>query len=134
MGAFYEINVSSSSKEDFINITNEVSNFVSRSSIREGICLLYVPHTMAGIFINEGDDPSVIKDIKKALKSFGFENMIFSHLEGNSPSHIKSTIIGCNVSLIVKDGNILLGRWQSIFFADFDGPRRRKVLVKIIGS
>ncbi len=129
-----EINISTSQKEEFLDITDRIRRIVKESGVEDGICVIYIPHTTAGIFINEGADPSVVADIKKALKSFGFEKMNFSHLEGNSPSHIKSTLIGSNISLIIDRGEILLGRWQSIFFAEFDGPRRRKVYVKIIGA
>lgn len=124
--------VKSSLKEELIDITDMVSSIIRRSTVREGICVIYTPHTTAAITINENADPSVRKDILRGLSHFGLEQVRFSHAEGNSPAHIKSSIIGCSETVIIEDGRPLLGTWQGIYFCEFDGPRTRSVLVKIV--
>ena len=124
--------VKSSMPQELIDITDPLSKIAMRSSITDGICLVYTPHTTAAITINENADPSVRKDILKGLSNLKFEQIKFSHNEGNSPAHIKSSIIGCSVMVIIENGRLSLGTWQGIYFCEFDGPRTRKVLVKII--
>ncbi len=127
------ISVRSHTRTEFIDITEEVIKSISESSVKEGICILYVPHTTAGITINEGADASVRRDILTALnKLIPFEGD-YQHLEGNSAAHIKSTLTGVSVALIIQDGRPVLGTWQSVYFCEYDGPRHRKVLVNIIG-
>lgn len=124
--------VKSSSREEFVDITDEVDNAVRDSGIKNGICFLYVPHTTAGITINEGADPSVKKDILNTLKKIAPYAAGYLHMEGNADSHIKATVVGSSVNVLIENGRLLLGQWQSIFFCEFDGPRARKVYLKII--
>ncbi len=128
------ISVRTKSRFDFVEITSQIRRVIRESGIKDGICVVYVPHTTAGITINEGADPSVRKDIIKELdKVIPLDNN-YSHLEGNSAAHIKSSIIGCSEQLIIENGDLVLGTWQSLYFCEFDGPRNRKVYVKIIRS
>jgi secondary thiamine-phosphate synthase enzyme len=124
--------VKTKGKEDMIDITDEVSSIVARSAIADGLCVVYTLHTTAAITINENADPSVPQDIIKGLRHLDFEHVSFSHGEGNSPAHIKSSLIGCSETVIIVNGRLNLGTWQGIFFCEFDGPRMRNVLVKII--
>jgi len=114
-----------------IDITSSIQKEVSRSGIKEGVCVVYVPHTTAGITINEGADPSVCHDIVTKLSDLVPSDAGYSHIEGNSDSHIKASLMGSSVSVILEDGRLVLGTWQRIFFCEFDGPRSRKVLIKI---
>ena len=127
-----KIFVKTNSHTEFLEITSEVKEIVKNSKVKNGICFLYVPHTTASIFINENADPSVREDIENFLEKLVPEKGNYQHLEGNSASHIKSALLGSSLSIFVEDGNLLLGTWQGIFFAEFDGPRRREVWVKII--
>jgi secondary thiamine-phosphate synthase enzyme len=124
--------VKTSGPEAMIDITREVGSIVARSSITEGICVIYTPHTTAAITINENADPSVPKDILKGLRHLDFERVSFSHGEGNSPAHIKSSLVGCSETVLIENGRLKLGTWQGIFFCEFDGPRTRSVHVKIM--
>ncbi|HQQ50454.1 MAG TPA: secondary thiamine-phosphate synthase enzyme YjbQ [Spirochaetota bacterium] len=126
--------VSTGRKEELINITAKVADGVSKSSIDSGLCVVYVPHTTAAVTINENADPAVSQDILLGLSHMKLESLHFAHLEGNSPAHIKSSLIGCSVSVIVEKGRLQLGTWQGIFFCEFDGPRTRKVMVQCIGT
>ncbi|WP_457568099.1 secondary thiamine-phosphate synthase enzyme YjbQ [Desulfurobacterium sp.] len=131
----YEIALKTARRSQFIDITREVQGIVSRSGVENGICVIYVPHTTAGITINENADPSVRKDIITYLeKHVPWKESYFEHIEGNSAAHIKSSLMGCNTTVIVKDGRLLLGQWQAIYFCEFDGPRQRRVLVKVISE
>lgn len=129
-----EISVSTSKRADFIEITADVLKAISSSEIKEGTALIYVPHTTAGITINENADPSVKQDIMKELDKIVPWNDGYSHHEGNAAAHIKASIIGESVSVIISNGMPVLGTWQGIFFCEFDGPRRRKVFIKIQGN
>ena len=124
--------IETNSHTEFLEITSEVKEIVKNSKVKNGICFLYVPHTTASIFINENADPSVREDIENFLEKLVPEKGNYQHLEGNSASHIKSALLGSSLSIFIEDGNLLLGTWQGIFFAEFDGPRRREVWVKII--
>jgi len=126
------INVRSKSRTEFIDITGMVQDVVKEAGIMKGVCYLYVPHTTAGITINEGADPSVQRDIQNALGRLIPHEMNYSHREGNADAHIKSTLVGTSVNVIVEDGKLLLGTWQSVFFCEFDGPRHRRIAVKMI--
>jgi len=115
-----------------VDITDSVLNFVKDSNVKDGILFLYVPHTTAGITINENADPSVIDDILNKLNEIVPKIGNYKHIEGNSDSHIKSSIIGVSKNLIIEDGKVILGTWQGIFFLEFDGPRERKIILKIL--
>lgn len=126
-----KLDVSSSSRETLIDITGKVRSVIEEEGIEEGICSLFVPHTTAGILINESADPDVAMDIKEKLSSLVPPNDGYRHREGNSDAHIKSSIVGSTLRLIVEEGELQLGKWQGIFFCEFDGPRQRKVWVKL---
>ena len=126
-----EIQVRSSRRIELIDITSKVQNLVSISGIKEGVCLLYVPHTTAAITVNENADPSVVMDIIEKLSQLVPEGARYRHTEGNADSHIKSTLVGCSTMIPIKDGRLALGTWQGVFFCEFDGPRSRRVLVRV---
>lgn len=129
-----EISIQSKAKIDVIDITPLIQRIVSKSGVKDGICCIYAPHTTAGIFINENADPSVIEDIKDRLRELIPPHINYKHLEGNSPAHIGSSFIGVSEVVIIEGGKLALGTWQGIFFYEMDGPRRRRVWVKIIAS
>lgn len=126
------ISVKSSSKEQFIDITKLIQDIIDRLELKDSLCVVYVPHTTAGITINEDADPDVIKDIERHLDKLVPDLGDYRHIEGNSPAHIKSSLVGHSVTVPVENGKLLLGRWQGIFFCEFDGPRSRQVIVKLI--
>jgi secondary thiamine-phosphate synthase enzyme len=126
------INVRSKSRNEFIDITDMVQEVVKEAGITKGLCYLYVPHTTAGITINEGADPSVQRDIINALSRLVPHEMNYFHREGNADAHIKTTLVGSSLNVIVEEGKLLLGTWQSIFFCEFDGPRHRRIAIKFI--
>jgi secondary thiamine-phosphate synthase enzyme len=129
------IYLKSNNREEFINITVQVADFVRECCVKEnGVLFLYVPHTTAAITINESADPDVAKDIKVFLNKLVPKNHSYSHLEGNSDAHIKSSLFGCSKEVFVEKGNLVLGTWQGIFFCEFDGPRNRQVYIKFINS
>lgn len=116
-------------KENLIDITHQVAEAVDSSGIETGICCVYVPHTTAGVTINENADPSVKTDILTAMRNLVPDSLPFTHAEGNSPAHVKSTLVGSSVSIIIENGTLSLGTWQGILFCEFDGPRRRKIFI-----
>ncbi len=125
-----EFEISTQTKEEFIDLTSKVRKILRDSGIQAGICTVYVPHTTAGITINENADPSVQSDILKTLKTVVPENLPYTHMEGNSPAHAKASLMGSSIQIIIEDGELVLGTWQGIYFCEFDGPRRRKVYVR----
>jgi len=127
-----EITIKTNAQTEILDITAQVQNAVDESGITEGLCCVFVPHTTAGVTINENADPSVKQDIVMELnKVIPFDDN-YSHLEGNSAAHIKASIIGSSVNVPVKNNYLLLGTWQGICFCEFDGPRQRHFYVKII--
>lgn len=125
------INISTNKRVDFIDITTQVNQIILKAKVVDGIATVYVPHTTCGIMINEGADPDVVRDIQ-----FQFENLVpyqkgYHHMEGNADSHIKTCLVGSSETIFIENGNLVLGTWQSIFLCDFDGPRNRKIYVKI---
>ncbi len=118
--------------QEFIEITEKVQKKVEESNVLEGIVLVYCPHTTAGITINENADPDVVWDMIDAFNSTFPVKSNYKHFEGNSHAHIKSSVLGNEKSLIISDGKLLLGGWQGIYFCEFDGPRNRKVFVKVL--
>ena len=127
----YELSVPSRQKCEFIDVTRQVAERVQESGVEEGICVVYVPHTTAGVTINENADPSVRRDILAALDRAVPENASYAHEEGNSPAHVKASLMGSSVTIAISGGKLVLGTWQGVFFAEFDGPRRRAVMVQI---
>ena len=128
------LKVKTKSRTEFVDITSEVQNAVRSSDVTDGFCMLYVPHTTAAITINESADPSVKSDILMVLNEMVPWQAAYRHLEGNSPAHIKSTLVGASEMIAVEKGKLVLGTWQGIFFCEFDGPRTRKVQLKFIKS
>ena len=125
------INVKTGARIDMADITSSIQKEISKSGIKDGVCTVYVPHTTAGITINEGADPAVCRDILTKLNELVPPNAGYRHMEGNADSHIKASLMGSSVSVIVENGLLILGTWQKIFFCEFDGPRSRRVLIKI---
>lgn len=126
------LTVKTKARTDLIDITSDVQNTVRSSGIADGLCLLYVPHTTAAITINESADPSVKDDILMILNEIVPWEAKYRHLEGNSPAHVKSTLVGASELVAIENGRLVLGTWQGIFFCEFDGPRNRKLHVKIM--
>ncbi|MBW9222072.1 secondary thiamine-phosphate synthase enzyme YjbQ [Methanothermococcus sp. SCGC AD-155-C09] len=128
-----EYDIKTHKREELIDITEHILQSIRKSNIKEGIVIVFTPHTTAALTINENADPSVKEDILEFLnRKISKECNIFTHLEGNSDAHIKSSLFGTSLSLIVSRGQLLLGTWQGIYFCEFDGPRSRRFYVKII--
>ncbi len=117
----------------FMSITDKVSEVVENSSVENGVCLVYCPHTTAGITINENADPDVVQDLLLALEKAYPDLPQFAHAEGNSAAHAKACAVGSSVMIPIRDGTLALGRWQGIYFCEFDGPRQRQYMVQILG-
>ncbi len=128
------INVPTSSRSQLVDITDQVRKMVAGSGIRDGLCILWVPHTTAGITINENADPSVARDILMELDKRIPWSDDYQHSEGNSAAHVKSTLVGCEKTILIEDGRLALGTWQGVYFCEFDGPRKRQVWVKFLSS
>ena len=128
------INIRTESRVEFQNITPQVKAAVAKSSIKSGICHVITLHTTSAITVNENADPDVVKDMIDELDSLVPQHSRYRHREGNSPAHIKAGIIGNSATLVIEDGNLFLGAWQGIFFCEFDGPRNRTVLVRIMSD
>ena len=128
----HRISIRTRSRVDFQDITPKVQEVVASSGIESGVCHIFVPHTTAAITVNEHADPSVVEDIAAQLELVAPQHHNYRHLEGNAPAHIKASLVGDSETLLVEGGKLLLGTWQGIFFCEFDGPRNRTMLVKII--
>jgi len=118
--------------EEIVDLTSEVQGIVASSGVKDGLCLIFVPHTTAGVTINENADPDVRADILTALRHAVPDSLPFAHSEGNSPAHVKASLIGSSVTVIVEGGRLRLGTWQGIQFCEFDGPRDRKLYVQVL--
>ena len=129
-----EFKLTTSSRVQFVDITSSVRNVIKKSGVSDGLAIVYTPHTTAGITINEAADPSVVSDIINKLNELVPKNGIYRHAEGNSDSHIKASMMGSSVNVFLSGKEPVLGVWQGIFFCEFDGPRTRKVFVKIIAD
>ena len=127
-----KVSVKTSSRITLTDITDKVQAAVSKSRVKDGICFVFCPHTTAGITINENADPSVRSDIINTLNKLVPENAGYAHAEGNSDSHIKSSLFGSTLTIFIEDGNLAFGSWQGIFFCESDGPRSREVWVKVL--
>lgn len=126
------ITVRSHQRSEWINITSQVEQAVKASGVEHGLCLVHVPHTTAGVTVNENADPDVPADLIRFLNADIPQDWNFRHREGNSDAHLKSSLMGCSTSLIVEGGRLQLGTWQGIYFCEFDGPREREVWIKVI--
>ncbi len=125
--------VKTNRREELVDITSQVREIVSSSSVKSGICVVYTKHTTSGITINENADPDVKSDIIMGLKDI-VKDLDYRHSEGNSDAHIKSSLMGSSVTVIIEEGSLVLGTWQGICFCEFDGPRERTVSVKVISD
>jgi secondary thiamine-phosphate synthase enzyme len=129
-----KVDIKTHSREEFQDITRTVGEIVGESGVASGVCYIFVPHTTAGVTVNEHADPSVLEDIIAQLDKMVPQHGSYRHLEGNSPAHIKASLMGDSEALFIEDGEIVLGTWQGIFFCEFDGPRSRHLLVKIVAE
>jgi len=128
----HRIDIKTRSKVELLEITQEIKRVVDSSRVQSGVCYLFVPHTTAGVMVNEHADPSVVEDIIEQLDNVVPQHQRYRHLEGNSPAHIKAVLVGSSETLLIEGGELILGTWQGIFFCEFDGPRNRGILVKVV--
>lgn len=126
------LKVKTHSKTELVDITADVRQTLQAADIKQGLCMLFVPHTTAAVTINESADPSVKADILMVLNKIIPWKAAYSHMEGNSPAHVKSTLVGASELVAVENNNLVLGTWQGIFFCEFDGPRNRNVHVRFL--
>jgi secondary thiamine-phosphate synthase enzyme len=126
--------VRTSTQIEFIDITQLVQEAVEKTRIENGICVVFIPHTTAAVTINENADPSVVQDMIMAFNKIVLSKDSYRHREGNSPAHIKASLVGCSQIILIESGKLVLGTWQGIFFCEFDGPRHRKVHIKVTES
>jgi secondary thiamine-phosphate synthase enzyme len=134
MTTLASFSVRTGSRNEWLNITGEVQRIVAGSGINEGICVVFIPHTTAAVTINENADPDVPRDMIVALDAVSPDRRDFRHGEGNSAAHAKTSLVGPSVTIIVSGGRLLLGTWQGIWFNEYDGPRTRKVQVRVLGE
>jgi len=130
----HKLDIKTNSQKEFQEITGKIKSIIEESGIKNGVCYIFVPHTTAGILINEHADPSVVEDIGTQLGEIVPQKKNYRHTEGNSPAHIKASLTGDSRTLFIEGGKLVLGTWQGIFFCEFDGPRNRNVLVKLIAD
>ena len=128
-----ELHLHTDAKSELRDFTSQVQQAVGDSGVREGICHVFVPHTTAALTLNENWDPNVRGDLVRALSAL-VPDVHYRHGEGNSPAHLMSTLVGASETLLISDGKVTLGSWQGLYLAEFDGPRRRRVLLKIVSS
>jgi secondary thiamine-phosphate synthase enzyme len=128
------LSVKTSTRTELIDITSKIAKWVKESGVSEGLCMLYVPHTTAAVTINESADPSVRGDIMMVLNQIIPWDANYKHLEGNSPAHVKSTLVGASELVAIENGSLVLGTWQGLFLCEFDGPRTRKIQVRILDA
>jgi secondary thiamine-phosphate synthase enzyme len=126
-----QFNIKTHGRTEFLNIDREVQGLVEEAGAREGVCRVFVPHTTAGLTINENADPDVIRDITSVLDRLVPWEADYKHTEGNSAAHVKASMMGSSVTVFIREGRLTMGTWQSIFFCEFDGPRTRNVWVEI---
>ncbi len=129
-----KVRISTKDRSDMVNITGRVQEIVTKSGTKNGIVVAFVPHTTAGITINENADPDVVTDILMKLNKIVTEDRDYLHYEGNSSAHIKALMTGSSVTVIFEDGKLVLGTWQGIYFCEYDGPRNRTVNIRIIAK
>ena len=127
----HTIGINTKSRVEFLDITNEVQHVVQLNSVERGVCYIFVPHTTAAVIVNEHADPSVVQDIASQLDAIIPQHSGYRHREGNSPAHIKASLLGNTETLLIENGKLVLGTWQGIFFCEFDGPQSRNMLIKI---
>ena len=126
-----ELNINTGARAEMLNVTAQVADVVRECGVIEGTCQLFVPHTTAAVTVNEQADPSVVRDMLAQLDRMVPERTDYEHAEGNSPAHVKCSLIGVSLVLAVAGGRLALGTWQGLFFCEFDGPRQRRLWVKV---
>ena len=126
------LSVKTRARTELVDITSDINHLVQQSGVDQGLCMLYVPHTTAAVTINESADPSVKSDMLMILNEIIPWEANYRHLEGNSAAHIKTTLVGSSELIAIENGRLVLGTWQGIFFCEFDGPRNRKIQVRIV--
>ena len=131
---FQTLTVRTNGRTEFLDLTRQIQASLQESGVREGLCHLFVPHTTAALTINENADPSVKADILMVLNQIISDHEPYRHLEGNSPAHIKASLIGPQLTLLVSGGRLVLGTWQGIYFCEFDGPRTRRLHLKVVAA
>ncbi len=129
-----KLDITTNHRVEFKDVTSQVRQAVRGSNVRDGVCHVYVPHTTAAVTINEHADPDVVRDIMAGLERMVPEGAGYAHAEGNSPAHLKAALLGESVTVLVANDDLVLGTWQGIFFCEFDGPRSRKLYVKVVGE
>jgi len=134
MAGFAEISIRSHKRTELIKLDEQVRTFIAESGVKDGVCHIHVPHTTAGVIINEGADPGLLEDITGKLSELVPHKGHYQHIEDNADSHIKAALVGCSTMVFVRDGAPVLGRWQSIFLCEFDGPGKRDVWLRVTGS
>jgi len=128
------IEIRTKSRQEFVDLTAAVGRLVAASGVKDGICVVAVPHTTAGVTVNENADPDVRADMDMTLRRIVPDSLPYAHGEGNSPAHIKASLVGSSTTLVVEGGKLRLGTWQGIFFCEFDGPRTRRAWVQVLGK
>jgi len=128
-----QFNIKTTSRTQMVDITAQIKDIVLKSKFESGIVVIHIPHTTAAVTINENADPDVQIDMTRFMDELIPNKTWFKHMEGNSDSHIKSSLFGCDQTIIIENGKMALGTWQGIYFCEFDGPRTRKVFVKVMG-
>ncbi len=129
-----ELIIKTTKRVEFVDVTAEIRKAIAEAGIKNGACVAYVPHTTAGITINENADPSVVRDINYALNRLVPDNWDYHHTEGNADAHVKSSLVGCSLYLIIENGSLRLGTWQGVYFCEFDGPRSRHIWLQFLSS
>jgi secondary thiamine-phosphate synthase enzyme len=127
------IEIRTTAREEFVDLTADVERLVAASGVMSGVCIVTVPHTTAGVTLNENADPDVRADIAMTLRKIVPDTLPYAHGEGNGPAHVKASLVGSSAALIVEGGRLRLGTWQAVYFCEFDGPRTRKAWVQMIG-
>lgn len=127
-----EYKIKTNKEQEFINITGIIREEIKKSNVKDGIAVVFIPHTTAAVTINENTDPDVVYDIISELNSVFPKSDKHRHREGNSHAHIKASLVGSSVNIIVENGRLKLGTWQGVYFCEFDGPRTRSIYIKII--
>ena len=130
----HKISLSTHTRVEFQDITGKVKEIVKSSGVQSGVCYVFVPHTTAAVMINEHADPDVVEDIAAQLELIAPQSNKYLHREGNSPAHIKASLIGDSKIIFIEEGRLVLGEWQGIFFCEFDGPRPRSLMIKVVAD
>ena len=130
----YSPQIETETRVQFVDITALVQKHISESGVKTGVVHLFVPHTTAAVLIQENDDPALQRDLDHFLKQLAPHDKAYHHNDGNCDSHLKASLIGCSKTLLIEDGRLILGRWQGVFFCEFDGPRRRQLRIKVVSD